>query len=104
MDSGPFVSYMKDIDGRMLYYNRPLAERLGMGREHMLGKTDAELWPSHLATAFREHDLSVLQTGKLTVSLEKTEDGHGEYTTAAGPLMIFRVPALISAQREADGS
>ncbi len=77
MDSGPFLAYMKDADGRMLYYNHPLAERFQVTRDAMLGRTDGELWPPANAMAFREHDLAVLRDGKQAVTLEHINNADG---------------------------
>lgn len=81
MDSGPFIAYMKDADGRMLYYNRQLAERFGVSRVAMLGKTDDELWPADLASSYREHDMTVLSSGRSEVSQERTRNRDGSYST-----------------------
>ncbi len=72
MDSGPFLSYLKDADGRMLYYNKPLAKHFDVSRSFLLGKTDAELWPSTIAASYRRHDEEVLKGGELCVSEEET--------------------------------
>ncbi len=79
MDSGPFLSYMKDPEGRMLYCNRPLAERFRVSRDYVLGKLDAELWPES-ADVFHAHDTYVLQSGSQTVSLERTRNEDGSDT------------------------
>ncbi len=59
MDHAPFVAFMKDADGRFVYYNRHLAERFSINRQEWLGKTDADLWPLELAEQVRKNDLIV---------------------------------------------
>ena len=81
MDNSPFLSYMKDSDGCMVYYNQPLATRFHVGMTDMLGKTDDELWSPDEAAAFRANDLQVLQSGKLQVTLERAVNPDGSSST-----------------------
>ena len=74
MNNGPFVSYMKDADGRMLYYNRRLAQQFRISSDQWLGLLDNQIWPEEMARAFREHDASVLQGG---LPIEMTEQSPG---------------------------
>lgn len=77
MDSGPFLAYMKDEDGRMLYYNQPMATQFHVSAEDLLNKTDAELWPAELAATYRKHDLEVFRSGRLQMSDEHTYNPDG---------------------------
>ncbi len=70
MDNSPLVGYMKDAQGRLLYYNRPFAERFAISREQWIGKDDFAIWPATFAKSFRDADLSVLEEQ----SLQTTED------------------------------
>lgn len=81
MDSGPFLAYIKDGEGRMLYYTRRFAELFAVSREAMLHKTDHELWPAHLASAYRRHDQNVLRTAQLHVTEEETCSAEGLAST-----------------------
>ncbi len=78
MDSGPFLSYLKDGEGRMLYYNQPMAEQFDVSREFLLNKTDDEVWPASIAEKFRRHDAEVLRSGTLHVVEEETRDLQGK--------------------------
>jgi diguanylate cyclase (GGDEF)-like protein/PAS domain S-box-containing protein len=64
LDNAPFVSYMKDAEGRMVYYNRRMNERFGVDGGAWIGRTNEELWEPHAAAQFREHDLKVIASGK----------------------------------------
>ena len=77
MDSGPFLAYVKDADGAMLYHNDPQARRFGAASGLPAGKTDAEVWPPEFSGRLRGHDLEVLQGDKLHVMEESAtrEDG-----------------------------
>jgi diguanylate cyclase (GGDEF)-like protein len=67
MDSGPFMAYLKDEDGRMLYYNHCMARHFDVSRTFMVQKADSELWPAELASIYREHDRQALHSGGLVV-------------------------------------
>ncbi|MGI4831483.1 MAG: PAS domain-containing protein [Janthinobacterium lividum] len=77
MDSVPSLSFMKDGEGRYVYYNQPMATQFEVSREYLLNKTDAELWPAALASNYRMHDLAVLQSGELQVTEEATNNPDG---------------------------
>ncbi len=81
MDSGPFMAYLKDVDGHMLYYNRKVAEHFDVSRTFMINKTDDDLWPRELAQLYRQHDLEVLHTGSLVTSDEPTLNPNGATST-----------------------
>jgi diguanylate cyclase (GGDEF)-like protein/PAS domain S-box-containing protein len=73
MDNSPFLGFMKDTDGRLVYYNRRFAEHFHLGRESGLGKRDDELWPPVVAARLRTNDLSVLRQWKMMVLEDETE-------------------------------
>jgi diguanylate cyclase (GGDEF)-like protein/PAS domain S-box-containing protein len=77
MDSAPFFGFLKDTEGRFLFYNRLIAERFGITSEAWLGKSDHDLFPSELAAVYRANDVEVLTSGTLRVVDETTvhEDG-----------------------------
>ncbi len=77
MDSGPFLAFIKDIDGRFIYYNETMAKQFGVSREALLYRTVEDLWPGDLAATYRMNDLSAMRTGQLQVSLEETANPNG---------------------------
>ncbi len=77
MDSAPFLGYIKDPDGRFLFYNRLVAQRFGVSSEEWLGKSDHELFPPGLAAVYRGNDLDVLESGKLKIVDESTVHDDG---------------------------
>ncbi len=81
MDSGPFMSYLKDAEGHLLYYNQLVADHFDISRTFLLGKTDAEIWPAALAESYRQHDLSVLSSGTLCVADEQLQSPDGTLST-----------------------
>ncbi len=64
INGGPFVAFMKDADGRMLYINRAFKNAIQSKVPEMLGKTDDELWEPEKAARFRKVDTEVLATGQ----------------------------------------
>lgn len=77
MDSGPFLSFLKDAAGRYVYYNEPMARHFDVSRDFLLSKTDADLWPAELAETYRRHDMQVLEAGQLHVIEEETRNPDG---------------------------
>ncbi len=110
MDSGPFLSYLKDADGRMLYYNKRMAQHFDVSRHVLLNKTDEDLWPPELAHMYREHDLEVLRTGKLQVLEEATHNPDGSLsvlrsykfpcTDVDGHMLVGGVSVDVTAERQ----
>jgi len=64
VDSLPQNFFRKDIEGRLTFGNRQYCRTLGKSLKELLGKTDLDLFPEHLARKYREDDLRVLQTGQ----------------------------------------
>ena len=81
MDSGPFLAYMKDVDGRILYYNEAMARTFLVSRQDLLNKTDLELWPAEIAENYRRNDLEVLRNGSLQVRDESNPGRNGTVST-----------------------
>jgi diguanylate cyclase (GGDEF)-like protein/PAS domain S-box-containing protein len=67
MEHSPFISYMKDEDGRLLYYNRRYAERFGIDEQGWIGLLDEERHPPETAAKYRAHDLTVLSGSEAAI-------------------------------------
>jgi len=78
MDNGPFVSYIKDAEGRFLFYNSSMARRFGFEGEQWLGKTNHDVFPAEIADNFRENDLEVIASGVSREFPEMTTTATGE--------------------------
>jgi diguanylate cyclase (GGDEF)-like protein/PAS domain S-box-containing protein len=74
MNASPFMSYIKDSAGRLLFYNRSFAQRFGINEYAWLGKTDEQLGPHNLIKADRMHDLEVMVGDQI---IENEEQVHG---------------------------
>ncbi len=73
MHYSPMASFIKDDQGRFVFYNRRMAECAGIDLASAIGLTDAELWPESIARTLRANDRDVLRAEKLTEMNEVTE-------------------------------
>ena len=55
---------VKDADGRYLAINQAFAERAGRRRDHVLGRTAADLFPADLVDTYEAQDARLLATGE----------------------------------------
>ena len=69
MDHLPGFAWIKDIEGRYVYVNKKESE-LDVYRDGAIGKTDAELWPAEIASAYRANDQLVITTRKAVQTVE----------------------------------
>ena len=76
MNASPFMSYIKDAAGRLLFYNRSFAQRFGVSEDAWLGRTDEQLWPRNL-TSVRAHDLEVMAGGSMMEIEEQIREPDG---------------------------
>ena len=77
MNNGPFVSYMKDAEGRFVFYNAQLARQFGITEHQWIGLTDHEVWPPEMAGQFRRHDVQVMAGGAPVEMQEVTPSPDG---------------------------
>ncbi|MFH0753530.1 MAG: EAL domain-containing protein [Candidatus Omnitrophota bacterium] len=79
IDNIPDAIYVKDEIGRKILTNRSDLEFMGRKTEDdILGKTDAEVYPSFLAEQYIKDDRVVLGEGRSVINREEyVEDGHG---------------------------
>ena len=71
MNASPFLSYIKDAAGRLLFYNKAFAKRFGVGEYTWLGRTDERLWSPNLSRSVRAHDLEVMAGDKMVETEER---------------------------------
>jgi manganese transport protein len=64
------IAFIKDADGRYVYFNGACTTTLGINQEDALHKSDEELWPAELATVYRRNDRAVLDSGKTFEGIE----------------------------------
>jgi diguanylate cyclase (GGDEF)-like protein/PAS domain S-box-containing protein len=63
LDNFPFLVWLKDTDSRFLAVNQPLARLAGVAdSKALIGKSDFDLWPRHLAERYQADDQAVMQS------------------------------------------
>jgi diguanylate cyclase (GGDEF)-like protein/PAS domain S-box-containing protein len=78
MDSAPFMSYLKDADGRFLFCSRSIAERYRISQEDWIGKTALDLLPAEVAEPLHRHDMEVLSTQEMNITDEAVTPPDGD--------------------------
>jgi diguanylate cyclase (GGDEF)-like protein/PAS domain S-box-containing protein len=81
MNASPFLSYIKDAAGRLLFYNKSFAKRFGVGEYTWLGRTDERLWSPNLSRSARTHDLEVMAGGQMVETEERIRAADGSSST-----------------------
>jgi diguanylate cyclase (GGDEF)-like protein/PAS domain S-box-containing protein len=93
MNASPFLSYIKDAAGRLLFYNRSFAQRFGVTEYAWLGRTDEQLWSRNLTKSVRAHDLEVMAGGQIVETEEHIRGADGKMSS----LRSFKFPCHDSA-------
>jgi diguanylate cyclase (GGDEF)-like protein/PAS domain S-box-containing protein len=88
MDASPFLSYIKDAAGRLLFYNRSFARRFGVNEHAWTGTAEEQLWSRNLTNSVREHDLEVMAGGQMVETQEQLRGSDGSITS----LRSFKFP------------
>ncbi len=75
-DNAKAVIGAKDLEGRYLYANQEYYRLFHKNKDSFCGKTDHEIFPEDIATAFRQADLKVIETmDVITVEEKAPVDG-----------------------------
>ncbi|UIE38007.1 PAS domain S-box protein [Leptodesmis sichuanensis] len=56
----PHIAWLKDRESRFLAVNEPFAQACGYSPSQLVGLTDLDIWPAHLAAAYRQDDHEVM--------------------------------------------
>jgi len=72
--------FAKNTAGEIMLGNRPFVERCGFAsEEQLIGHTDQEIFPPHMAAKYREDDLEVMRTRRPMLQIvELFPNRHGE--------------------------
>ncbi len=92
MNASPFLSYIKDAAGRLLFYNRAFAQRFGISEYAWLGRSDEQLWQRNTRSV-RTQDLEVMAGGSIVETEEQIRGTDGKTST----LRSFKFPCHDSA-------
>lgn len=89
VDHSPSVIYLKDLQGRYLLANRAMSAVLGCETKDIIGTTDYELFPRHVAGAYRDADRKAIDSRK-PIEFEESaphKDGSHPYLSTKFPLL-----------------
>jgi PAS domain S-box-containing protein len=78
VDTLPLSVWRKDLEGRFTFGNKRFCESVGLSREEILGKTDADFYPAELAAKYRRDDIRVHESGRPLDVLEDHVTPTGE--------------------------
>jgi two-component system cell cycle sensor histidine kinase/response regulator CckA len=81
MDNSPTTAWIKDDQGRYVYFNQTYENRFGLRLEEWRGKTDWEMWPPEVAKQLWQNDQAVLAAGHLIEFTEETLNPAGRRCT-----------------------
>lgn len=112
MDNSPVVAFIKDGEGRRVYFNRPYQETFQANHGDLLGKTDFDLFPAEVAKKLHQTDLAVLASRTPTRIIEDvpTPDGKTHHwlvikfpiEESPGEWLLAGVAVDISEQKETE--
>lgn len=88
MDNSPAIAFIKDAEGCFVYVNATFEQYFGKSSAQVLGRTDYDLWSVEVADCLREHDNTVLRTGR---SLQ-TEERVPLASNKVADWLIFKFP------------
>ncbi len=74
MDHSPTIGFIKDSEGRFLYYNSTFCERFGVTPTEWIGKNVFDLFPKEFAATYHATDMEILRSGVAQV-VEETSPG-----------------------------
>ncbi|HEY3822921.1 MAG TPA: PAS domain-containing protein [Bryobacteraceae bacterium] len=85
----PGIAFIKDLNGRYVYYNDASWSRFQKRPEEMIGATDNDIWPPDVAARRRESDASIIASAEPVEFVEPA-------THADGPhwWLIYKFPIL----------
>ena len=93
MDASPFVSYIKDAAGRLLFYNRAFARHFGVSERAWLGRADSPGWKQNGISHRGIEDHEVIAGDRIVESEASMRDIGGRESA----WKIFRFPCHDSA-------
>ena len=77
LDNIPDLVWLKDTESRFIAVNAAFARACGTTPAQLAGKTDLDVWPTDLATLYREDDARVMASGEQIRTEEPLVDVSG---------------------------
>jgi PAS domain S-box-containing protein len=85
----PGVAFIKDLQGKYIYYNEASLQEFEKRPDEIVGRTDEEIWPSADAAIYRENDATVISTGRPVEFLEPVLQPDGPHSWLLYKFPIF---------------
>ena len=74
----PLNIIRKDLDGRFTFCNKLFCNTIGQPLEQLVGKTDFDFYPRHLAEKYRQDDRRVVETREVLDLIEEHQQPDGK--------------------------
>jgi two-component system cell cycle sensor histidine kinase/response regulator CckA len=85
----PGVAFIKDLDGRYVYYNDACWAQFQLHPEEIVGRTDDDLWPAEDAERYRRNDRIVVETMRPVECIEPVTHKDGPHSW-----LIYKFPIV----------
>jgi PAS domain S-box-containing protein len=76
----PGVAFIKDLNGRYVYYNEASWPQFQKRPEEIIGKTDEDIWPAGDAARYRANDAAVVEGGRPVEFVEAATHPNGTHS------------------------
>ncbi len=80
MNNAPFLAFIKDDEGRFVFYNDRMAHEFGIDKTVWIGKNVFDIFPPATADLYRAHDMEAMASGHLLARVEEITDSLGRVT------------------------
>jgi PAS domain S-box-containing protein len=97
MDNTSAVIYLKDLEGRLLLVNRRFEELFNVTQQQIVGKTDADVFPSEVVAKLQANDRQVSETGNPLEFEEVAPQVDGLHTYVSVKFPIFDSAGQVTA-------
>ena len=93
----PGVAFIKDLNGKYLFYNEASWSLFRKRPDEIIGKTYEEIWPLGDAALYRANDAAVIESGRPMEFMEPATHADGIHTwlTFKFPIMEDGKPTLV---------
>ncbi len=77
MNNAPFLAFIKDDEGRFVFYNDQMTREFDIGKTDWIGKNVHEIFPPATAESFHAHDQEAMACGHLMARVEDVTNALG---------------------------
>lgn len=85
----PGIAFIKDLNGKYVYYNEAAWLQFQKRPEDIIGRTDEEIWPPEEAAIYRESDAAVIAAARPQEFIESAVHADGPHSW-----LIYKFPIL----------